>query len=114
MSDSFNQEMETSKKKNPTIKKVLKRSDYCLFCEKHTTNLTQHVEKNHKNETEDTKFVALPIGSKERKLLAELLKKNVIFYILSKKEITRKLSVAHIRKVQSLLLQGTIYISSIV
>jgi len=69
MSDSFNQGMETSKKNYPTIK-----------------NVTRHMEKNHKNETKDTKFVALPIGVIERKILSELLRKKCNLLYLIKKE----------------------------
>ncbi|XP_056011555.1 uncharacterized protein LOC130051986 isoform X4 [Ostrea edulis] len=42
------------------------KKEYCLFCEKSSTNIRKHYLKSHKTETEVQKIMRLPLRSKNR------------------------------------------------
>lgn len=69
-------EVETSKRNQSTNKRIWDKTDVCIFCEKNVTNFTRHLIRKHGNEMEVAKFEALPKGSKERKLQADILRKR--------------------------------------
>lgn len=86
---NFDGEVETSKKKNITNKRVWDKVDHCLFCEKNVTNFTRHLLRKHNEEIEVIRFMALPKGSAERKKEADILRKrgNFLFNVDGKSKI---------------------------
>lgn len=86
---NFDEIVETSKKKNITNKRVWDKVDHCLFCENSVTNFTRHLIRKHSNEIEVIRFMALPKGSAERKMEADILRKrgNFLFNVDGKTKI---------------------------
>lgn len=86
---NFNGEVEKSKKKNITNKRVWDKTDHCLFCENNVTNFTRHLLRKHNNEIEVIRFMALAKGSAERKIEADILRKrgNFLFNVDGKSKI---------------------------
>lgn len=68
--------VETSRKNQINNKRRWDKSDNCIFCEKNVTNFTRHIIRKHSSEMEVIRFSALRKGSKERKDLADLLRKR--------------------------------------
>lgn len=61
-------------KNNP--KRIWDKKDHCIFCEKMVTNFTRHLSRIHAEELEVAKILALPKGSKDRKVMFEKLRKK--------------------------------------
>lgn len=68
--------VETSNKSQINNKRRWDKSDNCFFCEKNVTNFTRHLIRKHSSEMEVTRFCALKKGSKDRKNLADQLRKR--------------------------------------
>ncbi|KAF0709040.1 Reverse transcriptase domain-containing protein, partial [Aphis craccivora] len=73
--------IKTSKKKNITNKRVWDKVDHCLLCENNVTNFTRHLLRKHSNEIEVIRFMALPKGSAERKMEADILRNRGNFLL---------------------------------
>lgn len=56
------------------------KRDCCIFCEEMVTNFSRHVRRNHSEEQEVSRILALPRGSKERRVFFEKLKRKGNFY----------------------------------
>lgn len=73
---TFENSVETIKKKSIVNKRVWDKKDHCVYCEKDVTNFTRHLLRKHKDEIEVAKYESLPKGSKERKFAADILRKK--------------------------------------
>ncbi|XP_074035312.1 uncharacterized protein [Leptinotarsa decemlineata] len=63
-------------KQNGEVRKGKKKTDFCFYCETSVLNFARHVTRNHSSEFDVQKIMSKPTGSKERKLLLDLLRKR--------------------------------------
>lgn len=73
---NFYGKVETSRKKLTNNKRIWDKSDNCIYCEKKITNFTRHIMKRHSTEIDVIRYIALPKGSKERKVFSDNLRKR--------------------------------------
>lgn len=73
---NFTGSVEVSKKKQFNNKRCWDKIDNCIFCEKNVTNFTRHIIRNHSTEMEVARYLSLKKGSKDRKKLADELRKR--------------------------------------
>lgn len=86
---NFTGSVEISKKKQLNNKRCWDKIDNCIFCEKNVTNFTRHIIRNHSTEMEVARYLSLKKGSKDRKKLADELRKrgNFLFNIGGEQKI---------------------------
>lgn len=72
----FNGLVEISKIKQISNKRSWDKTTNCIYCEKNVTNFTRHIIRNHSMEFEVARYLSLPKGSNERKVLADNIHKR--------------------------------------
>lgn len=77
---NFFSNVDRSKRKSLSNKRKWDRKDVCIFCEVAVTNFTRHLLRNHSEELEVAKYLSLKKGTKERKILADQLRKKGNFF----------------------------------
>ncbi|KAL5244632.1 hypothetical protein ACI65C_012042 [Semiaphis heraclei] len=73
---NFNASVQCSRKKPINNKRLWDKTDCCIFCEKNVTNFTRHITRKHTSEIEVARYLSFPQGSKDRKILADQLRKR--------------------------------------
>ncbi|KAL5238946.1 hypothetical protein ACI65C_006356 [Semiaphis heraclei] len=73
---NFNASVQCSRKKPINNKRLWDKTGCCIFCEKNVTNFTRHITRKHTSEIEVARYLSFPQGSKDRKILADQLRKR--------------------------------------
>ncbi|KAL5238144.1 hypothetical protein ACI65C_005554 [Semiaphis heraclei] len=73
---NFNASVQCSRKKPINNKRLWDKTDCCIFCEKNVTNFTRHITRKHTSEIEVARYLSFPQRSKDRKILADQLRKR--------------------------------------
>lgn len=71
-----NESVVVAKTSNDGLVRKWDKKQACLYCSKLCAKLPRHLIAKHSNETEVAKLMSFPIGSEERKLRLEELKKK--------------------------------------